>query len=221
MLPSVVYFTATVLRFPETHALVDDWCYSIYWLLFLSAGFICMCVPSLISSLERNRRTSLTFGVLAIILLNYLRWNGLEPHKTLTNWENNGSTYVYVALYPIVAWFWVFAAIGYGKRYLNKKLPAMNYINSAVYPFYILHQTVIVVLAFYVVKTTDTILLKYSFIVLLSFSLSMLIYHLFIRPFALIRFLFGAKIQKEQNKNNNLQKQNMGVSEPYKIESAV
>jgi hypothetical protein len=81
MLPSVIYYTATVLRFPETHALVDDWCYSIYWLLFLLAGFICMCVPSLISSLERNRRTSLTVGVIAIILLNYLRWNDLQPQK--------------------------------------------------------------------------------------------------------------------------------------------
>ncbi len=221
MLPSVIYYTATVLRFPETHALVDDWCYNIYWLLFLCAGFICMCVPSLINSLERNRRISLTFGVLAIILLNYLRWNELEPQKHTTNLQESIRSYAYIALYPAVAWLWVFAAIGYGKRYLNKKLPAMNYINSAVYPFYILHQTVIVVLAFYVVKTTDTILLKYGFIVLVTFSLSILIYHLFIRPFALMRFLFGAKIQAEQNKTDKMQKQQLTVSFPKKIETIV
>lgn len=221
MLPSVIYYTATVLRFPETHALVDDWCYSIYWLLFLLAGFICMCVPSLISSLERNRRTSLTVGVIAIILLNYLRWNDLQPQKVITNWQESGWTFAYLALYPTVAWFWVFAAIGYGKRYLNKKLSAMDYINSAVYPFYILHQTVIVVLAFYVVKTTDTILLKYIFIVLVAFTLSILIYHLFIRPFALMRFLFGVKSGTGQNKNDKMRKQHIEVSEPSKIETAI
>ncbi len=196
MLPSVGAFSAMVLHFPETHDLINDWCWFVYWLWFLVAGFVCMCLPALMDSLERNRRTSFTWAVLTILIINYLRWNKLEPDNVLVDWQSDPRTYLYLCLYALTAWLWVFTAIGYGKRYLDKKHPALAYINRAVYPFYILHQTVIVVIAYYVVKTSDTIFLKYSFLVVVSFLLSMSIYHLFVRPFALTRFLFGAKAQE-------------------------
>jgi peptidoglycan/LPS O-acetylase OafA/YrhL len=192
-LPSMVAFCALVLRFPETHALIDDWCWFIYWLFFLLAGFCCACFPALLNSLERNRQTSLTFAVVTIFMLNYLRWNDLEPVTILSSWESDPRTYLYLALYPATAWLWVFTAIGYGRRYLNKKHPALTYVNSAVYPFYILHQTVIVVIAWYVVKTNDSILVKYGFVVGLSLFITLAIYHVFIRPFPLTRFFFGTK----------------------------
>lgn len=196
MLPSVIYFTGTVLIFPETHALIDDWCWNVYWLLFLVCGFCCMCIPSLLYSLERNRRTSLTFALIAILIINYFRWNDLDPATDAP--DNMPATYAYLSLYPVVAWFWVFAAVGYGKRYLTKSVGSMPYINGALYPFYILHQTVIVLLAYYVVKTTDSIFLKYGFIVVVTFILTLLIYHLFIKPFTLMKLLFGVKQQREQ-----------------------
>jgi len=193
ILPSAISFSALVLRFPETHDLIHDWCWIIYWLLFLVAGFVCMCCPGLMNSIERNRRTSFTWAVLTILFINYLRWNQLEPHNLLANWRNDPRTYLYLSLYAVTAWLWVFTAIGYGKSYLNRKHRVLAYLNSAVYPFYILHQTVIVVIAFYVVKTGDSIFLKYCFIVIAAFLISMSIYHLFIRPFRPVRFLFGAK----------------------------
>jgi len=88
---------------------------------------------------------------------------------------------------------WVFALIGYGKKYLNRRHAVLPYLNQAVYPFYILHQTVIVILTFYVIRTTDTILLKYGFTVLLTFFISIILIHVFIRPFRLSRWLFGMK----------------------------
>lgn len=197
VLPSVISFAAMLFRFPETHALIDDWCWFIYWLFFLLAGFICMCIPALMESLQRNRRVSFTLALLTIMAINYLRWNQLEPRDILINWQTDPRTYIYISLYALTAWFWVFTAIGYGKRYLDKPHPVQSYINSAVYPFYILHQTVIVVLAFYVIRTTDTILMKYISVVVLALLISMSLYHLFIRPFALMRFLFGAKKEKE------------------------
>jgi glucans biosynthesis protein C len=205
-LPSVLAFSFLVLRFPETHDLVNDWCWFIYWLLFLAAGFVCMCRPALMTSIETNRRSSFTWAVLTILFINYLRWNQMEPDNLIANWRNDPRTYLYLSLYAMTAWMWVFTAIGYGKRYLNNKHRALGYVNSAVYPFYILHQTVIVVIAYYVVRTSDSIFLKYSFIVIVSFLVSMGIYHLFIRPFKLARFLFGAKkeIEKQETRKAEL-----------------
>ncbi|MBV8255129.1 MAG: acyltransferase family protein [Chitinophaga sp.] len=189
IIPSTIWFTATVLHYRETNDLVHDGCFFFYWLTFVLAGFICMLQPALMESLERNRRLSLTMAFLLLVLINYFRWNKTEP-----NWAHgNLVSYLYLACHSLHSWFWVFALVGYGKKYLNKKLPVQDYLNQAVYPFYILHQTVIVIVAYYVVKTSDTIGLKYTFIVITSLGASMLIYHLFIRPFPVMRWLFGMK----------------------------
>ena len=193
ILPSVVLFTAMVGYFPQTHNLVNDWWWFIYWLLFFVAGFLCLRFPGLLSSLEANRRLSLTIGVLMLFFINYLRWNDLEPVPLSGGILSRILDYGYTSLYAITAWTWVFAIIGYGKRYLNKSHRSLSYLNTAAYPFYILHQTVIVVIAFYVVKTNDTIMAKYVFVVIATFLTTMFIYHLFIRPFAITRFLFGGK----------------------------
>ncbi|RAJ75683.1 peptidoglycan/LPS O-acetylase OafA/YrhL [Chitinophaga dinghuensis] len=194
IIPSVIWFTATVLKFPGTNDLVHDWCYFFYWLTFLVAGFICMLQPALMESLERNRRFSLSMAFLLLVLINYFRWNKIELDWEHVNWVN----YLYIARQPLHSWLWVFALVGYGRKYLNKKLPIQDYLNQAVYPFYILHQTVIVIVAYYVVKTDDTIGLKYLFIVITSLGASMLIYHLFIRPFPVMRWLFGMKAIEEK-----------------------
>jgi Predicted acyltransferases len=188
IIPSVVLYSSLNLKFPATHDLINDWCRLPYWFLFLVVGFICISHRPFMNSLERNRRLSLCLAFAVFLVLNYIRWNHLEPWQVI-----DARTYAYMSLYPMAAWFAVFALIGYGRKYLNKQHPVLNYLNQAVYPFYILHQTAIVIIAFYVVQLTESILTKYLFTVLLSFITSVLAYHLFIRPFAITRLLFGMK----------------------------
>lgn len=101
---------------------------------------------------------------------------------------------MFIALRPVIAWGWVLALVGYGKHYLNRKHVILNYLNQAVYPFYVLHQTVIVLVVYYIVQTqNESILSKYIYTVGITFFVSVLTYHLFIRPYAIMRFLFGMK----------------------------
>ncbi len=192
-LPTVFIFTGLALKFPGTNDFIHDWCHLFYWLLFLLVGFLCIALPVLMESLERNRRTSFTLAFLTMFLINYLRWNGMEPWDSIQNWQADWRTYAYLSLFAFTAWFWVFTAIGYGKKYLNRKHKSLDYINQAVYPFYILHQTVIVIVVYYVVQVQESILTKYLFTVVLSFFVSMSLYHLFIKPLGIMRFLFGMK----------------------------
>ncbi|MBO9633661.1 MAG: acyltransferase family protein [Chitinophagaceae bacterium] len=184
MLPGVLIFTFLVRYFPATNDLVHDYCFFFYWLFFLLVGFICICYPALMDSLERNRRLSLGLAFASILFINYWRWNDLD---------NDIHNRLYTAVYPSMAYLWVFTLVGYGKRYLNRPHRILNYLNQMVYPFYILHQTIIVILTFYVMRTTDTILMKYLFTVLLTFFISIILIHVCIRPFALSRWLFGMK----------------------------
>lgn len=204
-IPGIILYTSLRLQYPSTHAFVNDWCDNLYYLQFLLIGFFCIANPVFMDSIERNRRLSFTIALLAVLLFNYVRWNDHEPWDSLANWRTDWRTYAFLALTPIMAWSWVLTGVGYGKRYLNKPHRVLDYVNQAVYPFYILHQTVIVILVYYVVQTTDTILMKYLFIVLVTFALTMSIYHLLIRPFAVTRFLFGMKPRKQQQKKQTKQ----------------
>jgi len=192
MLPGIIWYALLSRKYPETNDLAHDFCYFVYWLFFLLAGFICITQPKLMDSLERNRRFILTIGFLSFLLLDYLRWNKFDPL------DQNSSNTLYMfgalALRPLVAWSWVLALVGYGKKYLNRKHKVLDYLNQAVYPFYILHQTVIVVLVYYIVQTqNESILSKYIYTVGMTFFVTVGIYHLLVRPFALTRFLFGMK----------------------------
>lgn len=183
IIPSVVLFAWLAPKFSRSNDLIHDYAYLPYWFLFLLVGFLCISNAALMDSLERNRRTSLLLGVLSFIAIDYFRWNDLhEP----------------IFLFPMIAWFWVLALTGYGKKYLNKKNPISAYATQAVYPFYILHQTVIVILAFYVVQANDDVLPKYLFLSFTSLFLTIAIYHLLIRPYGVMRFIFGMKTAQKQ-----------------------
>lgn len=194
ILPGVVWYALLSQKLPETNDLAHDGCYFVYWLLFLLAGFVCILQPKLMDSLERNRRFALSIGFVSLMIWECMRWNKVEPGYT--NWPFRGDLFIYlfIALRPIIAWGWVLALVGYGKHYLNRKHTILNYLNQAVYPFYILHQTVMVLVVYYIVQTqNESILSKYIYTVGITFFVSVLVYHLFVRPYAITRFLFGMK----------------------------
>ncbi|MBB6502025.1 acyltransferase family protein [Pedobacter cryoconitis] len=199
MLPAVIWYAMMSRELPETNDLIHDGCYFVYWLFFLLAGFVCILQAKLMDSLERNRRFALTLGFLALLLLNYLRFNKIEPGHVDWPFHHEIFTYLFIALKPVIAWGWVLALVGYGKHYFNRKHPILNYLNQAVYPFYILHQTVIVILVYYFVQlSNESILSKYFYTIGTTFFITVLTYHLLIRPFALTRFLFGMKPKENQ-----------------------
>lgn len=198
--PGIAWYALLSWKLPETNDLIHDGCYFVYWLFFVLAGFVCILQPKLMESLERNRRFALTVGFTGLVIMNYMRWNKIEPGYE--NWHFQ-SEFFYAAfrgMHPLIGWGWVLALIGYGKHYLDHKHKVLNYLNQAVYPFYILHQTVIVILTYYVVQTQETILMKYIFTVVVTFFISVLIYHLFIQPYDVMRFLFGMKPKSQVKK---------------------
>jgi peptidoglycan/LPS O-acetylase OafA/YrhL len=70
----------------------------------------------------------------------------------------------------------------------------LKYANEATLPFYILHQTVIVGLGYFVVQWAIPDLLKFLFILSGSFLMVMVLYEFLVRRFNLLRFLFGMKL---------------------------
>ncbi len=77
-----------------------------------------------------------------------------------------------------IGWATILTLLVLGKRFLNNRTKFTEYFNKASYPLYILHQTILVVLAYYVVNLTDVLLIQVSCICIGSFLLTLCSYHL-------------------------------------------
>ena len=73
-------------------------------------------------------------------------------------------------LYEIGVWGMILGLLGLGHRYLRHGGPAWRYATEAAYPFYILHQTVIVGVAYVVCGWDWPSGLKFAVVALVSFG---------------------------------------------------
>ncbi|MBI5564141.1 MAG: hypothetical protein HY870_04545, partial [Chloroflexi bacterium] len=139
------------------------------------------------ASIVRWRWVSLAAGILLRPTVDIL-WDGLgEP-----DFGTLGRAIVMVP-YCLGPWCWLLAIFGLGIKHLNTNTPFLTYANEAALPFYILHQTVIIALGFFVVRWATPDVLKFLIIVLISFAVSMCLYEFLVRRFNWLRFLFGMK----------------------------
>ncbi len=91
------------------------------------------------------------------------------------------------------SWLWLLAIIGIGLHYCNFNNKFLAYANEAVLPFYILHQTIIVTIAFYLIVLYIPVGIKYFMIASTSMIAILALYEVFIRRVNILRFLFGLK----------------------------
>lgn len=178
-------------HFPEnTHALVNDWAAVCFFLLFFVSGFILVSRKTMMQALEQQRFLYLAEAVISTALM--FKLPGLVP-------EGAWSSHAWFVSEAIVAWSCGLAALGFAKRHLNFNNRLLQLANEAIYPFYLLHQPIIVIMAYLVVPGNISAGWKAFAIASSSFLISLFIYWYFVRPFNMMRFVFGMKsFQKKQ-----------------------
>ncbi|MCJ7729306.1 MAG: hypothetical protein MUO27_05465, partial [Sedimentisphaerales bacterium] len=93
------------------------------------------------------------------------------------------------------AWAWLIVICGFGSGHLNFSNRFLRYASEAVLPFYILHQTVILAIGFYVVQLDMAIWAKFVVIATTSFLAIIALYNLLVKHMNILRFLFGMKLK--------------------------
>lgn len=90
---------------------------------------------------------------------------------------------------------WVTAILGFSRKVLSFNHRFLEMTNELVLPFYVLRQTAIVAVAFYVARLNLIRIEKYLIIVAASFAIICVL--LFpIRQIGVLRFLFGMRSRK-------------------------
>ncbi len=178
--------------FPETtHGLFDDWAAVSYYIIFFLSGYILLSNKGMVESIRMQKWLFLIESVLSTILLFTIPYLFAEQHYRDISWDT---------LEAFVAWSCGMVAIGYAKQYLNKNNRFRMLANEAIYPFYLLHQPVIVVIASNMVQWDMAIIWKVLLITFSSFAITVIIYWFLIRPFNAMRLLFGMKMIRRENR---------------------
>lgn len=112
--------------------------------------------------------------------------------------EDSVADAAYQLLESSNTWLWVLGLIGAAGTYLARpSTPSLRYANEAAYPWYILHQTVIVAVAYVVVGWDLGVAPKYLLVLAFSTAITLMAYEFVVRRAYVMRFLFGVKPRAE------------------------
>ncbi len=157
-----------------------------YWLLFIY-GYVFMSEAAWQRAVDRHRRVALAAAAVTSAGLMVI-W-GSRP-----GWASSGIGDLLVGLMETVnGWAWVIALVGLAHAHLDVAHPALRCANEAAYPFYILHQTVLVAVGWWMVRWPVGVALKWALICVAGGGLTLAAYEVLVRRSRLMRFLFGMK----------------------------
>lgn len=136
--------------FRERHMLTTDW--SNQALLFVAYlyGFVLAGEPWLGATIDARWRHALVPALASTAALMTLSWRGVIPGHLPPPYSPG--YLAFWTLYALGAWAWIVAVLGAGRRLLRVERPMLAYSRDTGYAWYLLHQPVIVAVAFLVVQ---------------------------------------------------------------------
>ena len=169
--------------FPESHNLVSDWYIFNHYLMLTMYGYLLASMAGSWQWLSTQRHRFAIAGVAIYISAKLLVAQGVIHYDTPVDaFIGNAFT-----------WSCVLAFLGYGYRHLSFCNPLLRYARDASYPIYILHQTVIVAIGYYVIQTSWGPWVKYWMVLVATLVSCCVIYELLVRRFRVTRLIFGMK----------------------------
>jgi hypothetical protein len=182
--------------YPPNHMVVGDWYnHATYGVIFL-LGFTLAGTRAPWIAIERARWIALGLAVLGwAFLATYLAFYDdpaapMPPHL-LRMFQR--------AIYGAEQWLAIVAVLGFARRHLMKDNAARQYLTSAIFPVYILHQTVIVVVAHSLKPVHLNPGVESALLILVTAAACLLGYEV-IRRVQLLRPLFGLGVESRPSR---------------------
>jgi glucans biosynthesis protein C len=176
------------LAYPEQGSLVEDWFVFNSSITYLILGYLFASSSQFWENCERYRKTTLTIAGItsALLFIQYYLPNALPKKEGM-------DAQIYFFLDALQIWSIILTIIGFAKKHLNASSNLLNYLNQAVFPFFIIHQTIIVAIGYWIVQLKVSVLTKYLLLSICSSVVIYVLYEYVIRRTKLTRFLYGMK----------------------------
>jgi peptidoglycan/LPS O-acetylase OafA/YrhL len=192
-LPGMILLLAIPLY--VAYRLIDFYPSPLYFIAYFILGYILVADLRFEKAINRHKAVALVLGPVLYLFVTYFERVGYP--LDIPSWLVPIIVAYIVGFAP---WFFVIAILGYGRQFLTSSNKFLKYTGQASYPYYILHQTIIVIIGFYVVQWQVGLAVKYLFILAAAIAVTALLYELLVRRFNLFRFLFGLKLLKKEKK---------------------
>ena len=185
--------------YPSSHALVNDWYnHAKYFSVFI-AGYLFALQGNWWQKVIAFRRWFLLAALVGYSLIIADR-NGLFDSVPASFGESFSGRLLVGAVLALNHWGWILALIGYAGRYLNRPTNVLDkdgsllhYCNNAILPWYMLHQTLIIVFAVWLMPLALPVGVEATLLIILTCAGCWAGYEL-VKRFWLSRWLFGLKV---------------------------
>ena len=185
--------------YPSSHALVNDWYnHAKYFSVFI-AGYLFALQGNWWQKVIAFRRWFLLAALVGYSLIIADR-NALFDSVPASFGESFSGRLLVGAVLALNHWGWILALIGYAGRYLSKRTNTvdkdgklLHYANNAILPWYMLHQTLIIVFAVWLKPLALPVGVEATLLIILTCAGCWAGYEL-VKRFWLSRWLFGLKV---------------------------
>jgi glucan biosynthesis protein C len=163
----------------------------VYYLLFFISGYILIANERFLQAIRRDWWFYLILGIPCTLFF-------FSIAADVPVWEWMGSPgrpgfYLSWTLHGINGWCWIMVMFRVGMRFLDFTNKWLQYLREASYPVFIVHQPVIVFIAFYAVQWEVDITITLLVVMIGSFTVSFGLYELLVRRINPVRAVFGMK----------------------------
>jgi hypothetical protein len=173
-------------------------------LIFTIYGYLLVSNDEFKKSIEKHEKLSFITGIISTVLLILVL--SFFSDEIFYGPQFSASDFLFWVIRGIYGWSCIIILFNLGRKHLNVNNKLRKFLNEIVMPFYVLHQTIIVIIGFFVVQINTVIIVKY---LIISFSSLGIIFGLvlLIRKVNVLRFLFGMRLRKKKVMEEILKKQ--------------
>jgi hypothetical protein len=174
----------------------QDWADFVYMLTFFAYGYILYADERFAPAVRRDWPLMLVAGVLSSL---FILVGGAA--EVIFDWMESPGTpgfYLFWSVWGINGWCWTLFVLYVGMRYLDFTNKWLVYGRETILPFYLLHQPVIIVIAYFVVQWDTGTTLKLLVVVLGSLLVTVGLVELVIKRIGVLRGLFGMKTRRRE-----------------------
>ena len=189
ILPLAVVRIGLQQFFPQEHSWADFFVQMSFYL----SGFILFSNPGFLQAIRRDWWICLVLGIAAAAV-------GMSLAVSAGSFDVQSAPrslrdLLFWFLVTIDSWCWTIFFLYIGMRFLNFTNRCLEYGQEAILPFFVFHQPLIIILAYYAVQWDASLSIKLLFVVVFSFIMSLGSYEL-VRRFSPMSQIFGMKTRR-------------------------
>ncbi len=191
VIPIAVVQVALRAKFPGE----SNWAEFFYYGVFFISGYVVFSDKRFERAIEKHGTVALLIGSVCFSIMAVWYFAG-DLKSVMDNPSYSAPFIALQLLASLDTWCWIVFILSLCMKFLDFRNRGLEYANEAVLPFYILHQTVILLIGFYVVQWNMGVLAKFLLISTASFVATLALYDFVVKRFSATRFLFGMRPKK-------------------------